>query len=77
TENSRWWLCNSFEAQTNYHLIILNTSSQSQLTIDSQPSSFADGILVFVSGNLQLAGEEHQLKFSHPVAHIVPAFSCS
>ncbi|XP_008803212.1 nuclear transport factor 2B [Phoenix dactylifera] len=33
-------------------------------TIDSQPSPFGGGILVFVSGNLQLQGEEHQLKFS-------------
>ncbi|EHA8589118.1 nuclear transport factor 2B [Cocos nucifera] len=33
-------------------------------TIDSQPSPFGGGILVFVSGNLQLSGEEHQLKFS-------------
>ncbi|KAM3333058.1 hypothetical protein ACQJBY_028271 [Aegilops geniculata] len=34
-------------------------------TIDCQPTpSFPGGILVFVSGNLQLAGEEHQLRFS-------------
>ncbi|XP_073005337.1 nuclear transport factor 2B-like [Typha latifolia] len=33
-------------------------------TIDCQPSAFAGGIIVFVSGNLQLLGEEHQLKFS-------------
>ncbi|WOL15130.1 hypothetical protein Cni_G23911 [Canna indica] len=33
-------------------------------TIDCQPSAVVGGILVFVSGNLQLAGEEHQLRFS-------------
>ncbi|ONK74751.1 uncharacterized protein A4U43_C03F9780 [Asparagus officinalis] len=33
-------------------------------TIDCQPSPLAGGILVFVSGNLQLPGEEHHLKFS-------------
>ncbi|BAB90110.1 putative nuclear transport factor Ntf2p [Oryza sativa Japonica Group] len=34
-------------------------------TVDCQPTpSFPGGILVFVSGNLQLAGEEHQLRFS-------------
>ncbi|CAO2171709.1 unnamed protein product, partial [Urochloa humidicola] len=34
-------------------------------TVDCQPSpSFPGSILVFVSGNLQLAGEEHQLRFS-------------
>ncbi|KAJ0983262.1 hypothetical protein J5N97_011517 [Dioscorea zingiberensis] len=33
-------------------------------TVDCQPSPFAGGILVFVSGNLQLPGEEHLLKFS-------------
>lgn len=34
-------------------------------TIDCQPTpSFPGGILVFVSGNLQLGGEEHQLRFS-------------
>ncbi|KAL4201628.1 hypothetical protein AMTRI_Chr02g259530 [Amborella trichopoda] len=33
-------------------------------TIDSQPSGPAGGILVFVSGNLQLPGEEHHLRFS-------------
>lgn len=33
-------------------------------TIDSQPSSCAGGIVVFVSGSLQLPGEEHQLRFS-------------
>lgn len=37
-------------------------------TIDCQPTpSFPGGILVFVSGNLQLAGEEHQLRFSQVV----------
>lgn len=33
-------------------------------TIDSQPSSINGGIVVFVSGSLQLTGEEHQLRFS-------------
>uniref|UniRef100_A0ACD5VWE9 Uncharacterized protein n=1 Tax=Avena sativa TaxID=4498 RepID=A0ACD5VWE9_AVESA len=34
-------------------------------TVDCQPTpSFPGGILVFVSGNLQLGGEEHQLRFS-------------
>ncbi|KAF5201892.1 Nuclear transport factor [Thalictrum thalictroides] len=40
-------------------------------TIDCQPSSLTGGILVFVSGNLQLAGEEHQLKFSQ-MFHLIP-----
>ena len=39
-------------------------------TIDCQPSPFAGGILVFVSGNLQLPGEEHHLKFSQ-VMHLL------
>lgn len=33
-------------------------------TIDSQPSSFAGGIVVFVSGSLRLADEDHPLRFS-------------
>ena len=33
-------------------------------TIDCQPSGPAGGVLVFVSGSLQLAGEQHALKFS-------------
>nr|VDC61758.1 unnamed protein product [Brassica rapa] len=33
-------------------------------TVDCQPSGPAAGMLVFVSGNLQLAGEQHALKFS-------------
>uniref|UniRef100_A0A1D1YJW8 Nuclear transport factor 2 n=1 Tax=Anthurium amnicola TaxID=1678845 RepID=A0A1D1YJW8_9ARAE len=33
-------------------------------TVDCQPSPAAGGILVFVSGCLELPGEEHQLKFS-------------
>uniref|UniRef100_A0A0D6R9N3 NTF2-related export protein n=1 Tax=Araucaria cunninghamii TaxID=56994 RepID=A0A0D6R9N3_ARACU len=33
-------------------------------TIDCQQSGPANGILVFVSGNLQLPGEEHPLRFS-------------
>ncbi|KAL2253771.1 UNVERIFIED_CONTAM: Nuclear transport factor 2B [Sesamum indicum] len=31
-------------------------------TVDCQPSGPAGGMLVFVSGNLQLAGEQHALK---------------
>lgn len=33
-------------------------------TIDTQPSSFAGGIMVFVSGSLQLPKEDHPLRFS-------------
>ncbi|RWW34187.1 hypothetical protein BHE74_00022217 [Ensete ventricosum] len=33
-------------------------------TVDFQPSGPAGGMLVFVSGSLQLAGESHTLKFS-------------
>lgn len=33
-------------------------------TVDCQPSGPAGGMVVFVSGSLQLPGEEHQLKFS-------------
>ncbi|OMO88132.1 Nuclear transport factor 2 [Corchorus olitorius] len=33
-------------------------------TVDCQPSGPAGGMLVFVSGSLQLAGEQHALKFS-------------
>lgn len=33
-------------------------------TVDCQPSGANGGMLVFVSGNLQLAGEQHALKFS-------------
>ncbi|KAH0915998.1 hypothetical protein HID58_030444, partial [Brassica napus] len=36
-------------------------------TVDCQPSGPASGMLVFVSGNLQLAGEEHALKFSQMI----------
>lgn len=39
-------------------------------TVDCQPSGPAGGMLVFVSGNLQLSGEQHALKFSQ-----VPLFS--
>ncbi|WOL12855.1 nuclear transport factor 2-like [Canna indica] len=35
-------------------------------TVDCQPSGPAGGVLVFVSGSLQLAGEAHTLKFSQP-----------
>ncbi|KAL3680868.1 hypothetical protein R1sor_023824 [Riccia sorocarpa] len=40
-------------------------------TVDCQPSSPTGGVLVFVSGNLQLPGEEHVLKFSQ-MFHLVP-----
>lgn len=33
-------------------------------TVDSQPSGVNAGMIVFVSGNLQLSGEQHALKFS-------------
>lgn len=33
-------------------------------TVDCQPSGLLDSMIVFVSGNLQLPGEEHMLKFS-------------
>ncbi|OAY65098.1 Nuclear transport factor 2 [Ananas comosus] len=33
-------------------------------TVDCQPSGPQGGMLVFVSGAIQLAGENHQLKFS-------------
>lgn len=33
-------------------------------TVDCQPSGAAGGMLVFVSGNLSLPGEQHALKFS-------------
>ncbi|MFS7894644.1 putative nuclear transport factor 2, NTF2-like domain superfamily [Helianthus anomalus] len=33
-------------------------------TVDCQPSGPSGGMLVFVSGNLQIAGEQHALKFS-------------
>ncbi|KAK1423237.1 hypothetical protein QVD17_18534 [Tagetes erecta] len=40
-------------------------------TVDCQPSGPAGGMLVFVSGNLQLAGEQHALKFSQ-MFHLLP-----
>ncbi|XVF40663.1 hypothetical protein PTKIN_Ptkin01aG0132700 [Pterospermum kingtungense] len=40
-------------------------------TIDSQPSSFTGGIVVFVSGSIQLSGEEHHLRFSQ-MFHLAP-----
>eukprot|EP01018_Ginkgo_biloba_P021230 Gb_33382 [translate_table: standard] len=40
-------------------------------TIDCQQSGLAGGIIVFVSGNLQLPGEEHQLRFSQ-MFHLIP-----
>ncbi|XP_051141187.1 nuclear transport factor 2B-like isoform X1 [Andrographis paniculata] len=40
-------------------------------TVDCQPSGPAGGMLVFVSGNLQLGGEQHALKFSQ-MFHLMP-----
>uniref|UniRef100_A0A1D1XSK0 Nuclear transport factor 2 n=1 Tax=Anthurium amnicola TaxID=1678845 RepID=A0A1D1XSK0_9ARAE len=40
-------------------------------TVDCQPSGPAGGMLVFVSGLLQLAGEQHALKFSQ-MFHLMP-----
>ncbi|GAB2259693.1 hypothetical protein Droror1_Dr00010548 [Drosera rotundifolia] len=40
-------------------------------TVDSQPSLFNGSIIVFVSGSLQLSGEEHYLRFSQ-MFHLVP-----
>ncbi|KAL5717517.1 Nuclear transport factor 2B [Ranunculus cassubicifolius] len=40
-------------------------------TVDCQPSGPAGGMVVFVSGNLQLAGESHVLKFSQ-MFHLMP-----
>lgn len=37
-------------------------------TVDCQPSGPAGGMLVFVSGNLQLPGEQHALKFSQVIS---------
>jgi hypothetical protein len=40
-------------------------------TVDCQPSGPGGGMVVFVSGNLQLQGEEHLLKFSQ-MFHLLP-----
>nr|ABK22785.1 unknown [Picea sitchensis] len=40
-------------------------------TVDCQPSGPAGGMIVFVSGMLQLAGEEHHLRFSQ-LFHLIP-----
>ncbi|CAI8616976.1 unnamed protein product [Vicia faba] len=40
-------------------------------TVDCQPSTVNTGMLVFVSGNLQLGGEQHALKFSQ-MFHLIP-----
>ncbi|KAL6508177.1 Nuclear transport factor 2A [Orobanche minor] len=40
-------------------------------TVDCQPSGPAGGVLVFVSGNLQITGEQHPLKFSQ-MFHLMP-----
>ncbi|THU46999.1 hypothetical protein C4D60_Mb09t10880 [Musa balbisiana] len=45
-------------------------------TVDCQPSPFVGGILVFVTGNLQLAGEEHQLRFSQ-IFQLIPTQQAS
>ncbi|KAL8112863.1 hypothetical protein AgCh_020245 [Apium graveolens] len=41
-------------------------------TIDTQPSSFPGGIMVFVSGSLILPGQDHPLRFSQ-MFHLIPA----
>ncbi|XP_004504406.1 nuclear transport factor 2B-like [Cicer arietinum] len=46
-------------------------SHHSITTVDCQPSAVNAGMLVFVSGNLQLAGEQHALKFSQ-MFHLIP-----
>ncbi|KAL2621160.1 hypothetical protein R1flu_001365 [Riccia fluitans] len=40
-------------------------------TVDCQPSASVGGVIVFVSGSLQLPGEEHMLKFSQ-MFHLLP-----
>lgn len=40
-------------------------------TIDSQPCPSTGGLLIFVSGSLQLAGEDHHLRFSQ-MFHLIP-----
>lgn len=40
-------------------------------TVDCQPSGPAEGMVVFVSGNLQLPDEEHLLKFAQ-MFHLLP-----
>ncbi|GMH30280.1 hypothetical protein Nepgr_032123 [Nepenthes gracilis] len=45
-------------------------------TVDTQSSAFHGGIIVFVSGSLQLAGEEHHLRFSQ-MFHLVPTLQGS
>ncbi|KAK8958352.1 Nuclear transport factor 2 [Platanthera guangdongensis] len=40
-------------------------------TIDCQPSGPAGGMLVFVSGSVQLSGEQHAVKFSQ-MFHLIP-----
>lgn len=40
-------------------------------TVDCQLSGFGGGMLVFVSGSLQFAGEQHSLKFSQ-MFHLFP-----
>ncbi|KAG7982150.1 hypothetical protein I3843_04G035400 [Carya illinoinensis] len=55
--------------------IVANLTSlllqQCKHTINCQPSGPAGGMLVFVSGNLELAGEQHALKFSQ-MFHLIP-----
>eukprot|EP00262_Sarcandra_glabra_P009996 TRINITY_DN24847_c0_g1_i1.p1 TRINITY_DN24847_c0_g1~~TRINITY_DN24847_c0_g1_i1.p1 ORF type:complete len:134 (+),score=19.46 TRINITY_DN24847_c0_g1_i1:53-454(+) len=45
-------------------------------TVDCQPSTFTGGIIVFVSGNLRLSGEEHQLRFSQ-MFNLIPTMEGS
>ncbi|XP_009769270.1 nuclear transport factor 2B [Nicotiana sylvestris] len=45
-------------------------------TIDSQPSSFSGGVIVFVSGSIQLLGEDYPLRFSQ-MFHLIPTMEGS
>lgn len=46
-------------------------------TIDSQPSSFSGGIIVFVSGSIQLLGEDYPLRFSQVSLSLFPPYMLS
>ena len=59
------------------HQLPFDQSKHLISTIDSQPSSSSGGIMVFVSGSLQLPGEEHQLRFSQVILYISLSLSLS
>lgn len=44
-------------------------------TVDSQLSTSTGGIIVFVSGGIQVAGEDHQLRFSQVTQSLSPHFN--